>query len=477
MKLISQTELFTLHRSVIIPIFGLIFALSVMAFLEYSGQGFVYILFTIVSNALLCFGFRKKAIFFDTFVGIFLWLGFWLKSSIRIAFMHGQFHEAVGMFDGSGGSFDQALLVSSCGMLGLLAASIVRERFIFNYPDKLIGTALTGLYKFYRDYRILVLSTFVVLVVGVAFTNAYFGIYQRGAVPRTILPFGLNGVYSWLLLFGLASFTALILHFEFEMNKKTSYLVAMLGLLESFLSNVSLLSRGMVLNASALAYGVFRSLKINSIQSSFRFLVISFTVFIVLFGSSVLLVNHLRVSTGYKESVQIQDIAKHNDSNQLKILFLDRWVGIEGVMAVSSYPELGWGLWGKAWKETFSYDQTTFFDLNIITTPYQNVDSTKHHYISLPGILAFCFYPGSFIFLFGCMLILGLLAALIEMSVYKLGGKNIVLCALLAQVVAYRYAHFGYVPMQSYKLFGTIYLNLFIIYFSDKFLLFWHGRK
>lgn len=460
---------------------GILLALSVKAFFEYSGNGFIYLLFTVVSNTLLYFGFRKRAILFDTFIALFLWLGFWLKASVRISFMGGEYNEPVGLFDGSGASYDQALLIASCGMLGFLVASMIREKFIFNYPEKLTGVALSGLFRFYREQRTFVLSAFMILVIAVAFTNAYFGIYQRGSVPQTVLPFGLNGVYTWLLLFGWASFTALILHFEFEINKRTSYLVVILGLLESFFSNVSLLSRGMVLNTSALVYGVIKSLKVNRIQSNFRFLIVSFLIFIVLFGTSVLTVNYLRANNviggSGSGSFQVEEVARANNSHQIKILFLDRWVGIEGVMAVSSYPEKGWALWGTAWEETFSQKSTTFYDLNIIDTPYKNVDSTVHHYVSMPGIIAFCFYPGSFLFLFACMVLIGLLAALIEVSVYKLGGKNIILCALLAQVVAYRVSHFGYVPKQSYLLFGTIYLNLFIIYFSDKVLSFWYNRQ
>ena len=75
------------------------------------------------------------------------------------------------------------------------------------------------------------------------------------------------------------------------------------------------------------------------------------------------------------------------------------------------------------------------------------------------------------------MFVVGAIAAAIEISVFKLGGGNFVLCALLAQVVAYRYAHFGYVPSRSYLLFGALYLNIFLIYFSNKFLLSWHERK
>jgi hypothetical protein len=315
-----------------------------------------------------------------------------------------------------------------------------------------------------------------VLFVTVAVTNFYYGIYQRGSIPRTILPYGLGGIYSWLLLFGLASISALILHFEFTLNKKTSYPVVILSVLEGFLTNVSLLSRGMILNTSALGYGVIRSLKLNSIESSFRFLAASFLIFATLFGSSVILVDHLRAIDVGNPGSQLDLERAVAIGQNTKILFLDRWVGIEGVMAVSSYPKQGWGLLSEAWKEPPSHEMS-FYDANFIVSPYRDMDTTMHHYISLPGILAFCFYPGSYPFLFMCMLILSAIAAAIEISVFKLGGKNIILCSLLAQVVASRFAHFGYVPSRSYLLFGSLYLNLFIVYFSNEFLSYWNTRK
>ncbi|HVS26490.1 MAG TPA: hypothetical protein VHE58_04235 [Burkholderiales bacterium] len=476
--------------------YALICVLSFLAFLEYPGQGQIYVLFTIISTALLYFGFRKNAIFFDTFIGIFFWLGFWLKLTFRVAFLDGQFHEPVGNFDGSGAAFDRALLVTSCGFLGLLSVSFLRAKYVFTYPEKITEVAQKGLIQVYQHHRKVVLLGFVILFVTVAVINIYFGIYQRGAIPRTILPYGLSGIYSWLLLFGLASISALILHFEFTLNKKTSYPVVILSLVEGFLTNVSLLSRGMILNTGALGYGVFRSLKFYSIESSFRFLVVSFLIFILLFGTSVILVEHLRsIDPRVLESINISDLRSFDAFKKLllklhinnikvlakgretpAVLILDRWVGIEGVMAVSSYPKQGWDLWSEAWKETPS-NKMSFYDTNLITSPYRYTDRTKYHYISLPGILAFCFYPGSFPFLFCCMFILGAIAAAIEISVFKLGGGNIILCALLAQVVASRFAHFGYVPSRSYLLFGSLYLNLFIIYFSNEFLLYWNKRK
>ncbi len=132
-------------------------------------------------------------------------------------------------------------------------------------------------------------------------------------------------------------------------------------------------------------------------------------------------------------------------------------------MAVSSYPGLGWDLWKKAWQERYSHSGTSMYDLTLIKSPYLELDLSKHHFISLPGILAFFYYPGSFTFLFFSMLFLGFLGAGIELFVYKLSGANIILCALLAQVVAYQICPFRICPEPELSAF-RIYLYKCIIY-------------
>ena len=452
--------------------------LTINAYIHYAGQGYIYLLFTVISNVLLYLGFRKKALFFDAFIGVFFWLGFWLKVTVRVGFMEGIFHEPTGSFDGSGAAFDKGLLVASCGLFALIVATVIREKF-FNFPNvKNEEINQTGLFDFYQKYRRLVLIFFVLLFLFISLSNLYFGIYQRGQVPGTVLPYGLGGIYKWLLLFGLTSFAAIVLRFESFIGKNNPYLVSLLSVMESFTSNVSLLSRGMILNSTALFYGLFRHQKSKSVALSLRFVITISVIFSVFFISSVLLVNYLRshdtVLSRNLDKSRANDVAMDVDVHLVQgmttPLFIDRWVGIEGVLAVSSSQKVGADLWQKAWEEIYSDYGTSFYDLNLIKSPYLGMDTNKNHYISLPGVIAFFFYTGSFLFLFGAMFLIGLIGAAIEIFVYKIGGKNLILCSLLSQVVAFRFASFGYVPIQTYLLFGTLILNVIIIYGLDKLL-------
>ena len=240
-----------------------------------------------------------------------------------------------------------------------------------------------------------------------------------------------------------------------------------------------MLSRGMILNFSGLFSGLLVSFKLNAIKLRGSFLVASLLIFSMLFVSSIFMVNYLRSYSFIQDDANTTKPYMSYVLTMNKQLFTDRWVGINGVMAVSSYPNLGWDLLGKALEESYNESEMSFFDKNIINinSPYINTDRTKHHFISLSGIVAFFFYPGSFLFLFASIFTLGGFAAIIEFYVYRLGGNNLFLAALFSQVVAYRFSCFGYVPSQSYLLLGALFLNLFLVYFAEKLISFYRRKN
>ncbi|MHB8108414.1 MAG: hypothetical protein ACYDHW_00105 [Syntrophorhabdaceae bacterium] len=499
--------------------------------IKYPGEWYIYVFFTIAFNALFVSGFTERKIFFDTFLGIFFWLGFWLKFSVRVAFMGGEFHaaEQIGEFSGSGAHYDHALVVSTVGVSALLLVSFIRREWFFSYASSSMqeGGRLSEIFRFYRKHRGLILICFTIFFTVIASTNVIFGIYQRGSVPRTILPFKLGGVYTWLLLFGLASFSAVIMDCEFRLTKNP-YLVTVISFLESLFSNVSLLSRGMILNGGSVVLGLLENCKRRLIATRFSYKIGMIVLFFGLFLISVFGVNHLRKHFFYQDfamptSVSKSFLGKHLEASfstylhnkpqkpmlagkriyqhiayevklykyrahtfvygcvekfagaviqaflSLESLLLDRWVGIEGAMAVSSYSGRGWDLWNDAWRERYSHSGTSMYDVKILKSPFG--DMPQHHFISLPGIIAFFYYPGSYLFLFVAMVVVGLIGTCIEVAVFKFCGGNIILCALMAQVVAYRYASFGYVPYQSYLLFGSIILTIILIYVTERLLL------
>ncbi|MDZ4017812.1 hypothetical protein [Pseudomonas sichuanensis] len=463
-----------MHWSVLIKgvwavVFAAIAILAVCAISQYPGSAWVYLLFTGLSTAVLFFGFGRGAIFFDAFIGVLLWIGFWLKFSVHTAFSNGKFNISVGAFDGSPGSLDKALLVVSCALAAILVVRLVRPRF-FSYPETLPGIAYGGLFEFYQRNRKALLIAYVFAVLTVCLVNTHFGIYQRGLVSRMQLPFGLNGVFSWLLMFGMASVSTLILRFEFEINRERYWVAITIALLETCLSNISLWSRGMILNGSALMFGAVAMFRRAEQRLRLGLAVYVVIAFIFFFVTSVLSVNFLRTTVYYQglsQTEQGQAVA-----DQTSTLFLDRWVGIEGVMAVVGSGHQGWAVFQEALSERLDKGVNSYYDQHFVVSSYDNTRGDGTHFISLPGYLAFLFYPGSFLFLFFAVMAFSLVAVIFEFLVYRLGGQNLAFCALIGQVIAFRFTSFGYVPLQSYLLFGSILLNVLILFSCDRALRF-----
>ena len=125
----------------------------------------------------------------------------------------------------------------------------------------------------------------------------------------------------------------------------------------------------------------------------------------------------------------------------------------------------------ESWKENFTKDEPTFYEKTfnleqqLTIDIYENVKGN-----TLTGIIAFLFYSGSFLFLISGMIILTFFANFIEYISFKFSEKNIVFSCLVGQIIAFRYIHFGYLPKQSYLLFGSIFLTIFLVYLFTKLL-------
>ena len=63
------------------------------------------------------------------------------------------------------------------------------------------------------------------------------------------------------------------------------------------------------------------------------------------------------------------------------------------------------------------------------------------------------------------MMLCCMVATLLEYSMYKFTKNNLLASSIIGMTIAYRFAHFGYLPAQSYLLFGSIVGIIFLLYF------------
>lgn len=139
---------------------------------------------------------------------------------------------------------------------------------------------------------------------------------------------------------------------------------------------------------------------------------------------------------------------------QIMALVVDRWVGLEGVMAVASYPSKNTELLIEAIKEKREVGKVSRYQ-EIAKSNYQWTDSSVWQFASLPGAVAFLYFSGSLWIVLTGMIIFTLVVQVAELAVYK-ATRNPILCSLLGMVLANFVSQFGITPRQDLPYFLMI---------------------
>jgi hypothetical protein len=408
---------------------------------------------------------NKDSLFFEQFVAILLWLGFWFKASLSFLIQENYFNEH---------SMDQGLVISTISFVALSLERFLRGKYlpINKFIIKNYEFDVSKLKYLYLRKRAEILSAYAAFFIIINVCNYHYGIYQRGMQTMFALPIHLNVAVEFMLIFGLGLISSHILFFESYSNKKLPYFAFLIVGVENLFSSISMLSRGMIFGLSSLAYGLFKSIK--SKKHSLLFWFFSIFIIIVLFIISLKTVTEIRKDKFYKTNQSasvISDIAKSevNISNvaesELGLLIYNRWVGIEELIMVINKKELSYKLWLSSLEEDGSKKGPSFFDTNFTKERYANIDWTINNFITTPGVIAFLYYSGSLTFLFISLIFIFSLTSSIELLAIYFSRSNLIFCSFVGQTLAFRLVHFGFAPLNSYKLYGSIIISIFFINF------------
>ena len=528
-------------------IWSLLFSVSLM---KYQGSAFAFTLFSFSFLILLFLGFYKNKSYAFMYLAVFLWLGFWTKLVAHLLLDY-EYIEPIGVFSGSTGEWDQVLWVSTIACLGVIIGRFLYAILNFKVAD---DNQNNNVYpEWYPTIRIKVWALFIVIVILATVSNTVLGINQIGLSPRTILPWPLNALISWIVSIGGVMGLTTLIWWDISL-KKGVYPALFAITIEAFISSISLFSRGVFIFHSIPQFIALYKNKLLDNFSKKRlaivgcfiliFFVLSLAIVSVLRANfysqdgittttkSQISLNRLEVLKGgiarvkklirqggdhkahlaellieqeglqmkvsnstsdfrlklIKENEDTREIPDSiNDKNViidhqvqfdrinesvalkefyyqltqgvfLKVLALsvDRWVGLEGVMAVVSYPNKGRALIIDAFVEKRTLGGVTKYQ-EIANSKYQWVDSNVWQFASLPGAVAFLYFSGSFwIVLFG-MILFAFLVQFLEFLIYK-GTRNPILCSLLGVSIANNVTQFGIAPAQ-----GSVYLLMIFV--------------
>ena len=151
---------------------------------------------------------------------------------------------------------------------------------------------------------------------------------------------------------------------------------------------------------------------------------------------------------------------------QVLSLSVDRWIGLEGVMAVALYDKKGTSFMFDALLEKRYRDSVTKYQ-EVCQSKYLYTDNHTWQFASLPGSVAFLYFSGSAMIVFFGMFLFSILIQSAERMVFYL-TKNPILCALLGGVLANWVAQFGITPRQDIPYYALIGVSVLFIYTIQK---------
>jgi hypothetical protein len=180
-------------------------------------------------------------------------------------------------------------------------------------------------------------------------------------------------------------------------------------------------------------------------------------------GSSTEVTNDPRPASPSRsnELVQNKDKLLHelqyqiNTGGLTKILSLvaDRWIGLEGVMAVTAYPEKSPALLLHAMTTKREVGKPTKFQ-EISNSQYLSIDNSKWQFASLPGASAFLYFSGSLWIVLLGMASFAFLLQLAEQFVFAF-TTNPLLCSLIGLTASNTIAQLS-TPRQSLPFYFLI---------------------
>ena len=381
------------------PIFFLLFSLP--GALRFPGSLGVFAAFSITSGLLIALALPSPRLYSYSFFAAFLSLGFFLKLQAFLILEAGLI-EPMGQFSGSPSEWNQVLKVCTAGIAGVVIARAAHLLWLRgrSRPAGGLGEPPPG---WYIQWRRWIWSAALGITLAISVWNFKVSFYQVGVIPAMVLPMHLNVLAGWMLYIGLAMLFAVLLYWEIGFNPKNCHLVFLALICEAVVTSSSMLTRAGYLfhTVPCLVVMVSHFRETATILSKLK-MAILLGAFIVGFLASLGTVSILRVFT-YPMSpaerfpngaIQSESLRQRIDSmtRQVCSLFVGRWIGLEGVGAVSSYKALGPSLLRDGLREDPGHGVSSIYQ-RISQSLYKPLNSFV--FLTIPGIVAVLDYSGS----------------------------------------------------------------------------------
>lgn len=377
--------------------------LAVALLPSYPGSFGVFLAFSLCYFALIGLTAPRPRLYGYTFLSALLFLGFWLKVAVHSLWPVG-FVDPVGDFGNTPQEWDTALIVASCGALGVIVPRLIHLFAARRRNSRHARPSYGSAPAWYRRRRRPVWAAALLLVVLVNAANLHFAFHQVGANTKLLLPLHLHVIAAWLVNVGFSLGIAVLIFWDTKIGAGSFARNLAAPIAEAACSSISSMSRLMyLLHAGPYFLAIYEkwsSLKTLLSRRRAAHLVVTF---IAVFCLSILAVFWLRANDyyPYAENVPPGDsVEKHMERtirSQLPQLFVHRWVGLEGVLAVGALKDRNQDIFIDALTDRPEAGANSLYQ-RVAKTFFLSKAPDKFTFLSNAGPLALLFFSGSLAF-------------------------------------------------------------------------------
>jgi hypothetical protein len=444
---------------------SLIFLVSyLLNYNNYIGSKFLFFIFHLSSFCLFLVAIKKNNCAFEFFTYFFFLLSFWFKFNCILYFESIKITE--GNFDLTISNYDNATYIIIIVFAACICASFIKEFIVNKFNRKVEIKISDSFIVFYKNYRFFIFFLFSLSLILIWSTNFYYKIYSKGLINDNITHF-VKYFYSWSLTYGLAVFTSFFIYIDFIIFKKSKIFI--FGIFECFFTQMNIYSRSFLISFIAYLRGFLLLINIEKSKFLKHSVVKLIFLILIIFFLSIYFTTKLRNSQFYETNKFTKQTNFLSTFYDIFSLSVNRWVGIDALLAVSQNKNLSFNFFLSAWHEERNIKKKSFYIDNFFSRfDYNKFEKRNLNIVITPGIVAFLYYSGSALFLFFSILFLILICSAIEMLFFYYSLGNIILANIIGYALSVRFIHFGYIPFNTINFLLSFFITFFIIYFLTK---------
>ena len=411
--------------------------------------------------------------YFNYIFSNLLFLGFPLKFSLHTIIKH-DYVEPIGSFHFSSQNLSEVITVSIVGALGIISSQYLSNSFLKNTASfKIKFPKLLNFTKKRWTLSLFAVSLLCFVI------NQKFNILLFGFRPSIHLPIKGNAIFFNIFTRGLI-FLFLLKSF----NRKRLTQSIILGTLLTMLSSIGVYSRMTIIIylLTIFLYLLFNVSIYKKPRSYLSFILIFLISSIITVKFSTQLRNHkakkvslatslidiassiedlLSVAQASPKSTnnlcdqeinQCSSLIKSSSTSEYSTLLatysnlvFERWIGMEGVMAVQSFPNKNLLFLGNAFLEN-KYEGNSLYTKVSSPEIYESYnESSQSISTSVPGPIAFFYYSNSYLIVYILMLISTFICTSISQLIYRINNNQIV-TIFTAVFISFDFFQLGIAP-------------------------------